>query len=312
MKHHYKLIPLIFFLVVTSSGTWALVDYSEQEAPMVNSAVKKNRVVGAKSIRRVGARRQGGGASLIDSFSFRTGIESMKVNYEGHSRKVTRFIGNSHIQTNYNVFTNINYWYASSDSDSLASTSRTQAGNPTVRLGFNWLKFGKAEEMATIDLYGGAMFKATDSEFGSSRFDKLAGVETSKRFFDLALALGWELRITGSPSNPDESAIGNINKLSAAIGWRVSPDINFSVEGVNYKVSGNKGTEYDSIMTRGFSFSYISPKMNLKIGTFIGLEMGAIFRTDKVEISEEIVGAKLWDLEGLYGNSIFGGLNLTI
>ena len=303
----------LFFIFILNSA-FALVDYTEQETSNIPMVQAQGGPVSAKAPRQIRrfnrkttSKRKGG---LIQSFRFGTAVEAIKVNYKGFDRKITRYIVNTQIQTAFNVFTNINYWRASTDSSVISKKSSDQKGNPTWKLGFNWLRFGKKEEITTIDIYGGLMFKSDNSSFASSRMDKIVNIETSKRFYELALALAYEFRVTGTPSREGELPVGNMNKISAAIGWRVSNDINISLEGVYNKIRGNNSGIEGSILNQGFTFGYITPKLNLLLGEYIGIELGALFRTNKISTNSEILKAYLWDIEGLFGNSIFSGITI--
>ena len=60
------------------------------------------------------------------------------------------------------------------------------------------------------------------------------------------------------------------------------------------------------------SFGTISPKINLRLGSMVGLDLGATCRTDKVTDTEKLIGARLWDMSGVYGSSVQVGLNISI
>ena len=60
------------------------------------------------------------------------------------------------------------------------------------------------------------------------------------------------------------------------------------------------------------SFSYLEPKLALTISPMVQLELGGNFRTKKLKNTDDILGARLWDMKAAYGNSIFTGLNISM
>ena len=142
--------------------------------------------------------------------------------------------------------------------------------------------------------------------------DKVVGIQTSKRFHELALELGYELRLTGTPGREEDLSIGNINKFSATVGWMVSPDIQFAVEGSSYKVSSDSDLARKNRLSQDTTFSSLAPQLGLGITPMIQLIMGGNFRVDRADNQDDLIGAKLWDLEGVYGNSLFVKLNASL
>lgn len=299
-------------LLLLSVNALALVDYSAPvaEDPAVQSALPKNRPVSLSSAPRVNAAP----ASSSDKFfSLGTGLETLDVPYKGQTSKVSMYSINGRFQTPYNIFLDASYWSAGTDNSALSSKNKQQWGNPTFKLGFNWLTFGAAQDMATIDFYAGAMLPGQkNSDFASSRLDKLLGVEVTKRFYDFALQLGYEMRLVGSPKVEKETPVGNIQKMSAALGWRVSSDIRFGLEAVMYKVGSNSLERPNAALSKDLQFAYVSPKVSLGLASFVDLELGALYQTRKVEIKDDLVEARLWDLKGLYGNSLFASLSFSL
>jgi len=294
-----------------SLNLWALVDYTEQEyekAPQLQTTAGNNKPVSVSSA-SLSTRQSSGG--LISAFSLGNSIESQKVNINEQTKKVDKYHSNLFIQSGYNVFLNASFWMAKTDSEMISSNQKTQNGNPTFKLGFNWLRFGNQTELATVDLFGGMMLKG-NSDFASSRNDQLLGIETTKRFHQMAFGLGYEYRITGDPSNPGESVVGNISRFQAALGWKVSSDINLSLEANYIKVQGNNASLGQTILSKGFNYGYVTPKISLALSHMVGIDLGGNFKTKKVLIDESVLKARLWEMQGLYGNSIFAGLNILL
>ncbi len=303
MKYFISVLPFLFL----STHSYALVDYTESTpiaAPSKKAAARR------PIIQRAAPRKSTKANSKSGMLDFDFMYRQVDVNQEAANGKVS-FIGlKGHIQTNYNLFLDFDYWGAASDSSDLTEANGYQKGNPKLILGFNWLRFGKAEEMSTIDLYVGGQFSGK-SDFASSRTDKIVGVETSKRFYDFALAIGYEYIITGQAKG-DETSIGNIQNLKASLGWVVSPDIQFAIDANNYTIGDDLDGDSNNKLSEKISFASVSPVMHLGISPSISLKMGATFRTKKAKQIDQMQAAKLWSLPGLYGNSLFVGLNLAI
>lgn len=296
------------FALLLSFNAYSLVDYTEASAKKYNT----KRPQAKNAIQRVQA------ATPSKKKNSPTGFFDLGMNYEtmdvkssetnGKVSKVN-FIG--HFQTTFNVFVDVTHWAASTSQSKISNKSELQQGNPKLILGFNWLRFGQPVEMATVDFITGVSM-AGESDFATSRTDKIVGIETAKRFYNFALALGYELSLTGTPDEISEVAVGSISILKASLGWRVSNDIRFVIDGGNVRISKSTNIDRTNILEQDETFSYVSPKIALGISPSVLLDIGATFRSKKPVDQESLIGAKLWGIPGAYGNSINAGLNISI
>jgi hypothetical protein len=309
----FKLLTFLCFSFFSLSSAFALVDYGESSSFVPNKKERANK----KSSRMVKRRpksassptKRGGPSGFFD---ISTVYNVQNVGREFGDGKINQYNINTHFQTGYNIFVDASFWMASSEDENLSSEKGTQMGNPLFKIGFNWLRFGNSSEMATINLVGGMSFKNSGSTFASSRSDQLYAVETTKRFHDFALGLSYEIRVTGASNSDSEMDLGNMKSFLASIGWKASPDISFVVEGATTKISPSKSTEKKLFLEDEITFGYVSPKLILGISPLIKVEMGALFRTKRVTNKDNLVDAKMWDLKGVYGNTLFTGLNISI
>jgi len=228
------------------------------------------------------------------------------------SGDVSSLILDGRFQTQYNIFTDFSYRLISSSDTSITNNSTFQEGNPSLKLGFNWLRVGEGPDSARVDLYGGMSFRASKSDFGSSRNDKIFGIETTKRIYEFVVGIGAEMRITGAPKDENELNIGNIRILSFGLGWVVSHDIRFSLEAMTVKIGASNATDIVKKLNNAISFSSLTPKLFLSITPMIELELGTNIRTKRAKDNEDILAAQVFDLPGSYGSSIFTGLNISI
>lgn len=312
-----KLLFKISLLFTLSFSSFALVDYTEEEAfAPKNSGASRVKSPPPSSASRaqtsVTKPRVEGRNSGASSGMFNTGVMygTQDVELEGVTGKVDTMSFEGHFQTRYNIFMGLEYYQAKSTSGNFGNNgSGFQKGNPEITLGFNWLQFGGAGEQATIDLYGGLSVGQEGSDFATVRDDKILGVTTAKRFYNFALGLGYEVRLTGG-SGEGELDVGNISRLSASLGWVVSPDIRFLVEGSTYNI-GSGGDSSLNRLGEDTKFSTISPKLQLRLSPMFDLSLGAHFRTRRLR-EATLVGAKLWNLDAAYGNVIFAGLAVNI
>ena len=303
-----QFLPFLLLCFFARPGH-ALVDYTEPEAfvPQSSGAAsvsKKAPVSRSTTKPKRQTRGKGLGLQLNTGLSF----SAQDVSMGDTNGKVDQLAFEAHIQTRYNIFLAASYAQMKSSDISLVSDKTSyQKGNPEVILGFNWLQFGKPQDLATIDLYGGLSFGQNNSDFATQRSDRFFGVTTAKRFQNFALGLGYEMRLTDDPV-AGELAVGNISKLSASLGWVVSNDIRFLVEGHTYNV-GNK--DVSGGLTQDVKFSVLKPQLQLKLSPLIDLSLGATLRTRRLK-EEVLTEAKLWNFDGAYGSSLFAGLSINI
>ncbi len=301
------IVSLLIFLLPLFS--YALVDYSEDSVSYSTAAPKreappKRRVKKTRSMRRI---KQASASRFRPSGNIQFAISHAALTVSPEQQEegklnITNF--HTHIQTPYNIFLDANYWIASSGDYKFVSTAQSQSGNVDVRLGFNWLEFGSDYDRGTIDFYFGSKFRGDASELATSRTDKIVGIETAKRFLSAAIGFGYEYSAHGAPKNSEELTLDATHKLSAAISWQATGDIRFLVEANFYKTKYDKHT---------IQYSAITPKLDLRLAPLLGLQLGGVFQMKEAQWSkEDAYQARLWDIPGLYGNSIFAALKLFL
>lgn len=306
-----KLIALLVSFAIVEN-TYALVDYSEDvEFTPKNSGADSAPSTPTNTVTKKApkASSQSRGASGL--FSLGAFYESMDVPLEGTSGKLNTTHIKGHFQTLYNLYMDLDYRQAETKSDALNPDNKTGKGNPQLKLGFNWFDVGGASDKAQINFIGGYSLGQKNSYFATSRDDKIVGVETVKKFADFALGLGFDYRLTGTPKDESEMGVGNIQTLMAHLGWRATPDIAFVLEGSTTQVRASDETARANKLQEDVSFGQLTPKLQLGLSPMIELEMGATFRTKRVKDSS-LVGARLWNITGTYGNSVFAGLLINI
>lgn len=299
-----KLLSLALLLAVSNS--FALIDYSDEDES--SGPVKKS----VKKISKSSSPSNGQGGGLIE---LAMKYDSTNVTtQDGRSGTIDTAKTRLFMQTPHSLFMDLSYWQAGSND--LYSTSSYQKGNPVGIIGFNWFKFGQGSEAARVDLYAGYSMKATNSLFGSSRNDMIYGVHSSKRILDFALAFGGEYRNVGTVNDTKEMQIGDITRLHASLGWVATQDIRFSVETNMYTVKAATSSKDVYHLSNNLNFATISPKLLLGLTPNVELEMGASFQTRKAQVSdkenENMLDARLNDLQGAYGSSLFAGLNISV
>ena len=295
-----------------STQAFALVDYTESEFKPQNSgasSVKAPAKPATRSFKKISSAPRGASSGSNIDFG---------VNYEGHDVELNKASGKvhfinlkGHIQTRYNVFLDFSYWQANSTSSYLSQSGESQKGNPEMILGFNWLQWGGRGDTATVDLFAGMNFGQGGSAFASSASAQTFGISTAKRFHTLALGLGYQMYLLGTPSDFEEKETGNVQKLSASLGWMVRPDIRFILEGNTYSISRAADDARVNRLEEDIQFSTVSPKLNLSIAPSILFELGAHFRTRRLK-NDDLIDAKLYKYKGAYGNSYFVGLNFVL
>ena len=320
------IVSLLTIVSLSSLQLFALVDYSDssqfkpkgKRTSGVKARKGKRSKASARSVRSTSKRSSKGSKPRgMGIFNLSTGMESISVHGSTENSKVGLYRMSGHFQTFHNIYFDSSYWYASSSSEEFASMEGSKSGNPTLKIGLNWLQMGGATDLAMVNLIGGVMLPQDDAIFASSRTDKLVGIETSKRFGSFVFGMGYELRLTGTPGDEKEMDLGSIHGVKAALGWTVSPDIRFLLEADRYRVLSKT---YDSseenihplALDRELVFAHLTTKLFLGLGPFIEMALGARFRTSSPTEGEVPLAARLWDLPAGYGNSIFTSLNISI
>lgn len=302
-----KNLLLFFILFLISRYSFALVDYSEMvEAPASTPTQVKRIAPPSSSVASSSSVKRNSGPSGFFELSAKYGVMNAQLGDKSGKVNVTRFDG--HFETPYNIWLDGSWSMGSFDSSSQLGEGSSQNGNPQVILGVNWLDYGGAGDRASVDFVGGVNISQKDSDFAASRTDKIVGVETAKRFSSFVFGLGYRLWMTGNASNSEELQIGNIQRLSASLGWMVSPDIRFALEGATVSVEAG---DSNAGLQEKISFGTVSPSMQLALSPSVSLDMGAVFRSKRLK-DETLLNARLWNLPGSYGNSIFAGLSLSL
>ena len=310
-----KIILSLLLLLCLTQTSFALVDYSSEENVVPNRPQKRsiNKTSRAKSKSvRSSSSRSGGSYVPTGMFDVKIGYSTISLESELTASKVNVFEFNGHFETGANIYFDAKYWMADTSSEDLSDSSEGQAGNPEVIMGFNWLSFGGSGNFTNIDLLVGIRLAAEDSDLGSSRTDKIIGVSTVKRFNQFALGLGYKYYLTGTPNNETELNIGNMSKLSATIGWMVSNDIQFELEGAVFKVESSDSITKLNVLGETDSIGTISPKLGLKLARLVNLNLGATFISKKPKNGDRLIGANLWDVPGVYGSSINASIAISI
>jgi len=314
---YWILSTLLIIFIINES--FALVDYSG--GPSSNFSFSKNKTnlaSRATSSKRPRRKRTSYSTTSKQSpsfskyFSFGTGYEKLDLETDTTDGKIDKYNFSARVTTNYNFFASINYWMAATSLGGDIGQSEYQSGDPELVIGMNWLEFGQAHDRMTIDLYAGLTFGNKESKLASSRDDKFFGLETTKRFLNLVLGLGYELRLSEAPANSTEVEIGNIQKLAAAIGATISHDIKFQISATSVTIFSSGNTEGQNRLTKDIKYTQITPKLILGVTSTLEMEMGATFRSNRRLEGTTLIDARLMGLRGSYGNSIFTGLKFSL
>ena len=299
-----KKISVILLLALFSmSLSSAPPDYTE-EIPTKKKRRKKIKQRSTSSDSSSKATKRGFG-----SWTFEGSIESIDVESFSKDDNASFYKMNLYYRPQSDLYIKLGYYFGFADSLNL-NENQSRKGNLDLRVVANWLSWSNGSFNSKLDLFGGVSLKESNSNFGASRTDKMIGFETSRNFSNLIFSLGHEYHMTGKPKNQGELAIGDIRKYYGVLGWKVTPDINFAVEAVHYKISPTSKS-YDSLKNK-VSSGHLSPWLFLNLSKKFDFILGAVFRTNKIRQEEELRRARLWSHQGLYGNSIFTKINLNI
>jgi len=320
---NYYILCALLITIVFASQAMALVDYSKNSvsnssskrsgnfaAPAARPSIKSSSQAQSRPSRSQSVDRLGPKMLVLSSYYGTTNVSVS----ETEGRVDTIGIA-GHVETPFHIYGDISYWQASSSDEGLVEDSDYQKGNPNLKVGFNWLNMGPSSYAARVDFFGALSIGVDKSEFGASRTDKEVGANTSKRFENFIGGIGASLILVGRPKDSQELEIGNITKLTAALGWVVSSDIRLAVEAAAYKIrraSEDSGNDDQNPLVDDLSFSVVSPKIFLGLTPFMELELGAHLRTKEPTTEQNLVKAKLHNISGAYGNAVYGGLSFSL
>ena len=310
-----KNLLLILFLLFLNRKAFSLVDYTDDDQRSFKPRKARAAAPARKSVKSVAApqaRSKGSSSSVLSMMDFSTEYKSTGLDLNTGRATVSTLAFNGHIKTPYNLFIDFSYGMHSSDNDYLAHTGQYQSGNPEISIGLNWLTFGSRADLTTIDFIAGYRFAEEDSSFATSRDDKIIALETTKRFHSFVLGLGYKVDLTGAPSIESEQDIGNISRVYAKLGLEVSADIKFLVEAQKVTISENSISTHSLALQEDKSFGIISPSLILGLTPMINMRLGGVFRTKRLENIDALTSARLYTVDGIYGNSLVAGLNINL
>ena len=156
-------------------------------------------------------------------------------------------------------------------------------GNADFLLGFNWLRFGGGGSKVGVDVFGGVSLGQKNSSFATSRTDAMFGMKTYKNFYQLALEMGFEHHLMGTPVSGDELSVGDIQTFSLELGWRAGPDIFLALKGGTVRVAPQEGG-----LDQKMNWGYISPILRLSFSSLVGVNIKGNFRTGRYPSREAL------------------------
>jgi hypothetical protein len=276
-----RIIPL-FFLI---SNAFALVEYGE-----------------TTPVRRVSKAPVSTGKSWYRGIDMGVGFLALK----NKDKELNQIELNAKYQTDFNLYLDTSFWAAKVNGDNFGP------GNLETKIGFSFLSAGGPHNLATIDLLAGVNFSTWDSNYASGRVDQVYSLFSTKRFHSIILGIGGQWRITGDSRNVEVASIGNIGTYSAMLGWEISRDIKVFVEGGLVTLAPGEANDSGNYLTGKAKYTYISPLLQLGIFSQLWVELGAAFRINNEGYDDSLASARLFDLKGIYGNSLFTGLKYSL
>ncbi|HLE11812.1 MAG: hypothetical protein A2504_15060 [Bdellovibrionales bacterium RIFOXYD12_FULL_39_22] len=311
-----------FILGLVLTNSFALTDYSDVSTSSSGGGMMGGnapRIISApRSTQNISNVSQGSverGSKLALGFSLAGKYEALSLDRRLGDGPVSIYTLEGHLDTAANLFLDLSYSAIASGTTHIAPEGATlQPANAKVMVGLNWLKLGSASDMATFNILGGANFAPSESDFTSSRLDKVVGLQTGKRFYSFILDLGYELTLTEDADQLGEVDVGNIQKFYGKLGWIVSSDIAFQLEATTISISSSDNFTRNALyrLTSDVDFGYLSPKLNLGLGRLVELELGALFRLKRAAQIGKLLDAHLWDTHGVYGDGIYSALIVSI
>jgi len=321
MKKSIILILVFFFGYCLNA--MALMDYADEEEyhPKSSGAVEissksssatplSSHAAAPHSTSKVSRSSHAYSPSGIANFS--SSYESQTFKHDNSESKLKHYHFEGRLQTPWDVFLSANYRMTSSSDASLTDSSSSQKGNPEFKLGFNWLDFGSGANRTTVTLLVGAVLGQSGSDFAHTHTDKIIGIETGKRFGAISMGVGHRVRFVSSPKVESERATGTIQTTEAAVQCELTDDISFGVLGRYISIRDEAKEAREKKLLETVNYGVVTPKLTLRISSMVDVELGGNFLTRQVKEENLLIDAKLFDLPGIYGNSIEAGLTIRI
>ena len=311
-----KWIAMVFFsgLFFISGQLMALVDYTGEAGQITERENARKAPVAAfrkNTVSRPPSSDASPPGATENQLRFDAGVESLSVDSFGTKDKIFRQIAGLFWKTPYSFYLSARYWYASDAG--FGEVSDSGRGNPQFKMGFNWFEWGDFARRVSVDLVAGYSFAMINSDWAASRDDVSVAMETSKRFGGFLIGFGYEYIMTGAPKRVEETDPGDIQKFSGGIGWVVSHDISFALQGATVRIGeGDRHGRPGGALKRDLSFAFVSPKLLLMLSKSVEVEMAGIFRVNRSQDRHDLDGVRLLDIEGAQGNSIYASLGITI
>lgn len=301
----------LFLSLILSLNSYALVDYSDSSESSAPAVQRRTPPSAPRAVSRASAKKSTPSRGFDRYLELSTSFSGMDYHNEQRSGKVDEILVKGKIETDYNIFLKFEQpFYSGKYQDEQKSVSN-ERGNPSLVLGINWFEYGSSSDAITIDIHAGARLGGS-GQFATKRTDKVVGVETSKRFYNFALSLGYELTLTGDSSDDEEQDIGNIGTMRAQLGWLVSNDISFVLTGATVSLGQSTNTSKLYTLEKEIKFAYVRPEVILGLGGGVDLTLAGLFRTRRANSEDISPRLKLWNAQGLYGNSVSAGLSFSI
>ena len=289
---------------------FALVEYSDEKDYRQSQTFKKVQkkrnprpAFSPRSYKKTSAKKVSKGKKIINAA---IGCESHKMTSLNDPDRIGLCLLEARVKADPGIYIDASYWHTSKGRNTEESTI-SKKGNPTIKIGLNWLELGSPVDRAIVNVYGGMMFSARNSLLASTRTDKIIGLETFKRFNQFLAGMAFELRLTGNPQD-HEMNIGDMHTFKGALRWMASPDILFTMEAAATTIRPGETTAVLRNDQKIF-FSWLSPKLDLTLSPFVRFNMGARFQVKRTHLVPTL---RIWNMKAAYGNSIFAGLSFSL
>ena len=292
---------LLLFQSLLFCNVLALVDYteSEEEAPL-------NRTFKAKEIPSFKER-----SASRKAFQTMLGYRQINIKTDRNISTMDFLDVSGHFQSHYNIYLDLSYWTANARSRKLFDDKRGfQKGNPTGLVGINWFETGPVDQRASMDILLGGTLGEKNSSLAFSRNDTSFGIKTVKYFGPVSLKITYTHTKTGRPKRQEEMDIGPLQSIQGTLYWK-RPRTSFSLESGAHRIRAVGEDIHPLRLTKKISFAYLGSHMTFHLGDRIQLKLGAVFKT-RGSTDHSLLSAKLYNVKGSYGNSLFIGLGTLL
>lgn len=308
-----SILLMMFSYTAISINSFALIDYTKKTISKLKnsrSLLGKNKVANKpRNIKKMSGMN-------TDNHSFQFSTQFSSFNVAPHIRDVNR-MNKYNLMLNYqylkHIYVNLDLPFLSADIFKSVTHNELNLVNPKILLGINWFNLGSVGRSTSVDLFLG-MIPKVDNDLSSSRVDQFVAFQSKRLLGSLCVTLEGEYRFNGDRAAATEIKIGNSSQFSLGVSYQATSDILFSIKANSLFIKSVTDEKVSNVLKNDIKTTTLTPELLLTLGRLWNVALGGNFSTYSSMRSKtyNIYDMKLWDIDSVYGNSIYINLSTLI